>query len=273
MISIGKEYSYKQLCEDLGEPIMKGKSRTLQVNRWKKMFQIEKTDNGKKYVLIRAYTDDERKILNVKGKYLHLFAQTVTNMCLERNLRPLLLTLIEIMYRTGMVNQNYKDLKIAPDEYAAKYNIDRDVVRIYKTKSFTMLCVITKKMLLRLDEEGIIKCEPKLKFYYFTDSGDFRAKTCSPKEEKDIIEMRKRNLKKVGLEEFNELYYNVKKKQKFQRLFNEDFKKKYWKYVGVYTTYRIQFLLPDIKGFENDAKEQLGNLIYEKIKINKLLEL
>lgn len=57
-----RAYRYIELCEYFGEDIKSGSSKTAQINRWRRYYDIEKI--GSKYLILDIYTDED---LTIKG--------------------------------------------------------------------------------------------------------------------------------------------------------------------------------------------------------------
>lgn len=89
-IAVGQVFNnYKELCEALGDPVKKGKSKILQMRKWQKYFSYEKIEHSNGYIITGIVTGDstlqyycnesknEQKAIRADTIYFDLFEKSL----------------------------------------------------------------------------------------------------------------------------------------------------------------------------------------------------
>lgn len=204
VLPIGQEYSYKKMCNLLGQKYYSGgKSKQLQLKDWERFVDMEKI--GTKYKIIRIKEVPDKKIdgrgksegsrrnNNPNGDLFDTLIKTsscVTGGAVNTSFGRLLTD--EITLYSPILIDLYSDRKI--NDLSFKLQIDASMIKDYVStvKQYTKDQI--KKSLNRLEEDGVLNHE----IYYSIKSSYDEAVMLTPMDSKIIIDIETEICQEMG---------------------------------------------------------------------------
>lgn len=173
-IIFNEPLKYKQLSELMNEePAQGGRNRTLQLNRWKQYYEIEKIDNNK-YIIKREYGDLEKKIIEKNGKFTTYIQNLIVYKLINENKQnnyEVRFSYRELLEFLCLVNPMFYQLKRQNDENAidiqeyAESVIDRITISDKKRESvydnIDLFLDYTETLLKRLVKDSLKSMEQR----------------------------------------------------------------------------------------------------------------
>lgn len=197
---IGKPYSYKELCNELGEE--EKKNREKQYSRWKRYFEFSRA--GRKFYIIQIYDTPiaDGRINGNNRKYLDIFKGIIIQYLNNSN-KMIYHTQNNWLLNLKLVNENlFKDYKDLMKEYAYLYDIHGKFYFQNCQDEVKNFCIAKFNSAINsLEKANIIN---KFETYMIVEENSIRVANPTEKEEIDFIfEKVKKDLKLKSMRDAN----------------------------------------------------------------------
>ena len=131
MIGLGVYKNYKAICEVMGWTVKSGKSKQLQLKDFERYCKYHK--EGQKFIIDEVYEEPKEKIdnrANNGGHNTSKFPQVqklVANMLNDYD-DKVIMTTSDILWESGLVSNDYKDLQYNKNNISRNFKIDINIV-------------------------------------------------------------------------------------------------------------------------------------------------
>lgn len=261
-LEIGREYTYKELCQVLEED--EKTNREKQHQRWSRYFEFRK--EGKRYIIVKIYDvpQVDGRTNGNNSKYIMYFKDIVMHMLTRNSDEDVYKTTKEWLLKSSLVNNNlYKDckeLRVEMESYIPKFheyyikNCQIDI-KLFLTNKF-------RDAINQLQRDGYIEVIDTYKIIL----NDNTFKIAMPREKDEIEDICNEVLSEMKLKSLLHAEYKKLKSVVYKKI-DEKLNEKY----EYKTTYKVIGLLKTDRfteysyytNSENDAKSILVSLICE----------
>lgn len=284
-----KEYKYKEICEILGDkPLQGGKNRSVQLNKWKKEYKVEKV--GSKYTYMGMLTEEEKELAEINGKYT-TYIQNLLVALLRRNqangINEVRLGHRELVEYLALVNDQYYKIKRDKKHDRARFLTDMveskevteknlyDNLDLFFEQSNRELKEVIKRALDIMEKRCLILYSKAYRFYkkIYYDESDRRkyyieTHECDDDEMIGVLAIYRQVFEEFGIETTQQIF-SLGDSGKFYDRVNTLVKAQYG-YDVCYETFRIwmdsSIKLDSIPGFEDENKLKLNENIQDKLR-------
>lgn len=200
--------NYKELCELLGDKVLDGKSRKLQIENWKRYFDFDR--QGNKYIINEVYPTPLPKDFSKNDVYTKYIQVILTKYLKETDDRYF--TTTKLLKLFGFVNQNWGDLSLLYD-FCEKYDCSIQQAKYYYNQLYMHVmsyCTTAfKRCLSRLSKRGFIIWEEIYRIELYDDNGKLVERDATDEEKKMYVELSYKIKQDMGIKLLN--IYNADK--------------------------------------------------------------
>jgi hypothetical protein len=253
MIDSKELYTYKEVCELLNIPFLKGNSQIKQLRELLVLCDYEK--QGHKYDFIRLRSDTEMISYDNRTSYAPYIEYWLSDAFSKNKFRDKLsngvmfISMRDLLVDSGMVNGNFRYLQGDYNEGKRRYIAfkHKEEFSYYDLNVFTdkayreILKPIVRNAMISMDNRGSIKIERGYRMYRFNADHSYEIKqfTVVSKDGQKILSITNRALAFVGVDKISELYF--KRQDKLEEYYAECRRlcKEELGYDGFYDCYAI----------------------------------
>lgn len=207
--------NYPAMCNLLDEKVKGGKSKKLQLERWKKYFDWEM--DGHKFIITKIRELPLPKKIYGNDLYARDILSVVFGLLANKKDTKNYYTIKELLYFCGFVNENYKDKKDTLSVFAEENGCSYQQAQYLYNKLYQHINSYSKRALerclKRLQKRGIIKFEIAYFIKYLNNKNGKFTTVEEEKTYKKIYDSVKKRLDitYVGLYNESTLYKEVNK--------------------------------------------------------------
>lgn len=235
-IQYGKKYTYGQLCDIMQEKHCRGSYLQNQIERWRKDYEIVKVKNC--YIIQREYTEQEKKNMAIRGKYVKLFSVVLARLLSKSEGHKIVCSTMDLLVKSGMVNADYKVVKYNINESAQIIDTDPKELELYATKSYAALSRLVKDMLTQLEDRSLILNRRGFRLYKKQlNQTLIQDIPLGSMDEQIIIHIESSTLKEMGINYLSDLYRSDYNMREFKRRTTEKCRTMFPDWDGYFSTH------------------------------------
>lgn len=242
-LTLNQEYTYKELCTILDQPVKQGNSKKRHLTEFSRFFSY--TKNKTKYKVIEIYPEPLPYLNNVSTshKYNNDMIDLILAYIYSEGKEVLYLTHMDFILICGLANELYKKYGKEYKDLNKEYDISLDQISNFYSNSYHYFKGIITSALNSMQSRGML-------FYFQTMiisetqkknavEADYILREATNEEVAVIADIQDKVLQALQLNDMNELWYRPAYRTAYNKKFKEELHKlrPTWNYC--YKTFKI----------------------------------